>query len=246
MSDGFSLMAQVETPRSLSMEPFLANISQLGSKVNSLILSEGLGGLSSLVLACRLQDQGVEPIVHIICRDKNRLALFSDLATLAASGLTKVVISAGDHPMNSAVPSTKAVYDLDVIQVLQLVRAMGQGVDVAGEALAGSKSFSVGVMGNPNGNMDMEMRSLRTKVETAASFIVLTPSTDLAKTGEITGALQVPVIASVRFDGASAEHMAQTVASLKNVGAAGLNLVVPPGQEAAAGESLGRLAQATA
>lgn len=236
---GFLFTAQWETPGSLSLEPLLQGLEALKKGGEVVHILEGEGGLSPLVAAAKARKMGLKPVVHVQCRDRNRRALFSDLATLAALGVKEVVISTGGHSPQLA--PAKPVYDLDVIQILQMMQDMGRGRDLAGRPLAGSFSVSPGVVVNLRGEPELEKLSLRKKMDMGAAFALLTPSTRLEEIEAVASWVSLPTIASVKLEEANSQEIVAMARPLMNGGVRGLNLIVGSGQEGRGAEVLAQM-----
>ncbi|MBI2846928.1 MAG: methylenetetrahydrofolate reductase [Chloroflexi bacterium] len=230
MPKAFELIAQVETPRGLSIEPFLKRVSNLKGKVDAIHVVEGTGGLNALVSALKIKEMGIEPVIHLYCRDKNRIALFSDLATASALGISRVVISTGHHPARTDVSSAKPVYDLDVVQTLQMVKELAEGRDLAGQSLDKPSSIEVGVMANVKGELDFELLALRKMIGLGAAFVLLTPS-DEGKVEQFVSQLKVPVIGSLSLNNGLSTGLSKLSQSFRKAGASGLNVILSPGTE---------------
>lgn len=84
-----------------------------------------------------LLDEGHEPIMQLTCRDRNRIGLQSDLLGAYALGIRNICLMTGDFPSCGDHPGSKPVYDLDSVQLLQLVRKLDSGIDFAGNKLDG-------------------------------------------------------------------------------------------------------------
>lgn len=100
--------------------------------------------MSPLALATLLRRDGFEPILQLTCRDRNRMALQSDLLGAAALGVDNLLLLSGDHPRFGDHPEARPVFDLDSVQLLQTVAALNRGVDLAGRPLQGAPAFFAG------------------------------------------------------------------------------------------------------
>jgi len=108
-------------------------------KVSSVLVTDNASarlGVSALLAAERLAREGIEPILTVSCRDRNRIALGSTVLGAAAASLRSLLCVSGDHPTVGDHHDAKPVYDLDSVQLIEMVRAMEQGRDAAGNALA--------------------------------------------------------------------------------------------------------------
>ena len=129
--------------------------------------------ISPLATAHLLADDGVEPIMQFVCRDRNRLALQADLLGAAALGVRNVVCMTGDDVSVGDHPEAKPIYDIDSVHLLRIARIMrDEGVYLSGRPLAGAPSFLIGAVENPFAP-PLEFRPMRVgmKVEAGAEFI---------------------------------------------------------------------------
>ena len=129
--------------------------------------------VSPLAAAHLLADEGVEPIMQLVCRDRNRLALQADLLGAAALGVRNVVCMTGDDVSVGDHPEAKPIYDIDSVHLLRIARIMrDDGVYLSGRSLTGSPSFLIGAVENPFAP-PLEFRPMRVgmKVEAGAEFI---------------------------------------------------------------------------
>jgi 5,10-methylenetetrahydrofolate reductase len=156
--------------------------------------------MSPVALGKLLVDRGQEVIVQMTCRDRNRLALQSDLLGASALGIRNICVMTGDHPIKGDHPGTKPVYDLDSVQLLSLIRSMGEGFDLAGNELEGSPDFVTGVVSNIDPSQFMQILKLEKKVSMGADFIQTQAVYDLGHFEQFLdniSHMEVPVLAGV-------------------------------------------------
>jgi methylenetetrahydrofolate reductase (NADPH) len=136
--------------------------------------------LSSIASAKILLDEGIEPIMQMTCRDRNRLGIQSDLLGAAALGIRNLLCLTGDHQTIGDQPEAKGVFDLDSIQLIAAVSAMNRGFLLSGYEMKTSPAFFIGAAANPFAE-PFEMRLIRLfkKVEAGAQFIQTQPVFDL-------------------------------------------------------------------
>lgn len=129
--------------------------------------------MSSIASAALVQQEGVEAVVQMTVRDRNRIGLQSDLLGLSALGIRNVVCMSGDHPCNGNHPMAKAVYDLDSITWLQTASRMTRdGVFQCGEEIKVRPQVFVGAVENPFAPpYDYRVSRLVKKIKAGASFI---------------------------------------------------------------------------
>lgn len=129
--------------------------------------------MSSVSGCVLLKDQGVEPILQMVVRDRNRLALQSDLLGAVALGIRNVLCLSGDHQQFGNHPTAKGVYDIDSIQFLQMVRRMrDESRYINGEEFTGDAPFFIGAAANPFADpFAYRAARLAKKVAAGADFI---------------------------------------------------------------------------
>lgn len=130
--------------------------------------------LGSLVSCHLLQDQGLEAILQMTCRDRNRLALQSDLLSAAALNINNVLALTGDLPTLGDHPHAKPVYDLDSVQLLWTIKTLNEGKDLSGNELKGKPNFFAGGVVNPGADsettMEMQLMKMQKKIDAGAKF----------------------------------------------------------------------------
>jgi len=135
--------------------------------------------LSSIASARILLDEGVEPIMQMTCRDRNRIAIQSDLLGAAALGIQNVLCLTGDHQKFGDHPEAKGIFDLDSIQLIAAVSSMNQGVLLSGREMKKAPAFLIGAAANPFAEpFEMRLIRLHKKTHAGAQFIQTQPVFD--------------------------------------------------------------------
>jgi len=125
--------------------------------------------MSPLAACGIIQETGIETIMHITCRDRNRLALQSDLIGAHAIGIRNVLVMSGDHPIKGDHEGAKPVYDVDSVQLLGILQKLNSGFDLAGNELAGRTDMCAGAVTNTDLN-EAGFIKLRKKIQMGAIF----------------------------------------------------------------------------
>ena len=134
---------------------------------------QSFGYVSSLAASYLVQrETGMETIYQVTCRDRNRLALLSDLLGAGALGIRNVLALTGDHTTLGDTPQAKPVFDLDSVQLLRMARKMvDEGIDLNGKEIQHPPKFHVGAGANPNAKpLEPELLKVGKKVEAGAEF----------------------------------------------------------------------------
>jgi len=128
--------------------------------------------LGSLAVCTLLKQKGFEPIFQITCRDRNRLALQSDILSAATLGIKNLLILTGDHPSLGDHPEAKPVFDLDSVQLLSAVKRLQEGFDMKQNRLEGSPpEFCVGAVVNPGADpLEPQILKMEKKIAAGAEF----------------------------------------------------------------------------
>ncbi len=136
--------------------------------------------LSSIAAGKILLEEGVEPIVQMTCRDRNRIAIQSELLGAAAMGIENLLCLTGDHQRFGDHPEARGVFDLDSIQLIATVRQMNAGSLLSGQALKKAPRFCIGAAANPFAEpLEMRLIRLEKKIRAGALFIQTQPVFDL-------------------------------------------------------------------
>lgn len=158
--------------------------------------------LNGMVLATMLQSKvGIEAVLHIACRDHSLLGLQSFLLGASVLGIKNILAITGDPPMLGDYPQSTAVFDIDSIGLVHMVRNLNRGVDVGNKPIGEPTGFFVGVGVDPNSvNPKRELQRYFQKVEAGAEFAITQPVFDVAPLDTFLEKIQskpIPVIAGI-------------------------------------------------
>lgn len=127
--------------------------------------------LGSLAASVRLKERGFEPIYQLTCRDRNRIALQSDLLSACSLGIDNVLCLTGDYTSLGDHKSAKSVFDIDSVQLLKIARGLNEGHDMMGNALTQATNLALGAVVNPNFEpIDLQLLKMEKKIEAGAEF----------------------------------------------------------------------------
>src|SRR5215472_9412109 len=137
--------------------------------------------MSNQALCLLIQQQvEIETVLHYSCRDRNVLGIQSDLLGGYAVGIRNLICITGDPPKMGNYPDATAVFDVDAIGLVNIVRNLNQGLDVGANPMGNATAFVIGVGANPGApNLDEEVRRFEYKVEAGAEYAVTQPVFDL-------------------------------------------------------------------
>jgi methylenetetrahydrofolate reductase (NADPH) len=130
--------------------------------------------LGSLAVCHLLKERGVDPVFQLTCRDRNRLALQSDLLSAYVLGIENILAITGDLPVLGDHPQAKPVYDLDSVQLLWVISRLNEGYDMAGNELKGKLNFFPGAVVNPGADTEaareLQLIKMEKKINAGARF----------------------------------------------------------------------------
>ena len=172
----FAVTAECGPPKGADPEVILKKGEKLKGYVDAVNVTDNqtaIVRMSSLAACALLKSAGLDPVLQMVVRDRNRIALQSDILGASALGIRNVLCLSGDHQCFGNQPQAAGVFDLDSIQFVEAVRNMRDlGVIVGGEALDGAPDLFIGAAANPFGD-PQGFRAIRLgkKVRAGADFI---------------------------------------------------------------------------
>ncbi|HIC95177.1 TPA: 5,10-methylenetetrahydrofolate reductase [Candidatus Bipolaricaulota bacterium] len=200
----FVVTSEVGPPKGTDVKEMLENAELLKPRVDALNITDQQSSvmrLGSLTAAHLLKERGVEPIYQLTCRDRNRIALQSDLLSAWALGIENILCLTGDYVSLGDHPGAKPVFDLDSVSLLATAKRLNEGYDLAGNELAGRPDFCLGAVVTPGANpLEIQLIKMEKKVEAGAEFFqtqaVYEPER-FAQFMEEAKELKVPIIAGI-------------------------------------------------
>ena len=174
-SGAFAVTTELTPPKGIELAELTGRAEQLRPWVDAINLTDSPRARMAIEpksVGHLLLDRGVEPIVQITSRDRNRIAVQGDILGAAALGITNFVFMAGDQPKNGDHPDAKAVFDLSTTDLLKAARSLREGHDLAGNELKGAPEIFIGATANPGGkDLDAEVANARGKIDAGAQFL---------------------------------------------------------------------------
>jgi len=162
-------------PRDESFIPPCAREAEhLNGRVHAINVTDNQSAvmrLGSLAACVRLRKMGHEPIYQITCRDRNRLALQSEILTAFSLGVDNMLLLTGDHTNLGDHKQAKPVFDLDSVQLVKIAADLQKGKDMVGNDLLNAPDIFIGAVVNPNFQpLDLQMMKMGKKVAAGAQF----------------------------------------------------------------------------
>ena len=173
-SGKFAVTSEVGPPKGVDIETMLEEAELLRGRVDAINVTDQQSSvmrLGSLAVCHLLKKRGLEPVFQLTCRDRNRIALQSDLLSAYVLGIENVLCLTGDHISLGDHPGGKPVFDLDSVSLLHVASELQQGRDMAGQKLKGSPNFYLGAVVTPGANpLEPQLMKMEKKVEAGAQF----------------------------------------------------------------------------
>jgi len=171
----FVVTSEVGPPKGADARALLEDAELIRGRVDAINVTDlqsSVMRLGSLAVSSMLVQKGFEPVYQLTCRDRNRLALQSDLLSAAALGIENILVLTGDHPVMGDHPEAKPVFDLDSVQLLEAVRGLQEGFDMKGNKLEGNPPrFCVGAVVNPGADpLEPQIARMEIKIASGAQF----------------------------------------------------------------------------
>jgi len=179
------VLAEISPPGTANPEAVRALVRQAAGKVHALGISDNRHriGMSALAAAALAVAEGVEPILHVITRDRNRIALVSQCLGAQALGVPNLLCTSGTHQTLGQFRAARNVFDLDAVQLLETCSHLATDAKVVGEpSLNGGGPLCLGAVASPMAEpAEMQMLKLQKKVRAGARFVITQPVFDVAR-----------------------------------------------------------------
>jgi len=171
----FVITAEVGPPKGFHLDHLLGETEEYLRDVTAVNVTDcqsSIMRMGSLATCKAMKDNGFEPIFQLTCRDRNRIALQSDLLSAAWFGIDNLLLLTGDHTRLGDTPQAKPVFDLDSVSLIHAVSRLEQGFDLSGNELEGQPpKFAKGAVVSPcSDSVDAQLAKMERKVEAGAEF----------------------------------------------------------------------------
>jgi 5,10-methylenetetrahydrofolate reductase len=170
----FVVTGEVAPPRGTDASGMLGDASALAESCAAINVTDNQAAtlhMSSVAASRMLLDEGVEPVLQLTARDRNRLALQSDLLGAAALGVQNLLLLTGDHQRHGDHPHATGVFDVDSTQLIQIAAGLNEGRDMTGQELEGPTDFLIGAATFPDAEpWDVQLRRTEAKIAAGATF----------------------------------------------------------------------------
>jgi len=173
-SGKFVVTGELGPPKGTQVDEMLHHIDLLKDKVDALNVTDNQSSvmrLSSLAVGRLIKERGGEPILQMTCRDRNRIALQSDLLSANVLGIHNVLCLTGDYVTVGDHLEAKPVFDIESVQLIQTVRGLENGKDLGGNELKGNAEFFVGAVVTPEADpVEPQLLKFEKKIKAGAEF----------------------------------------------------------------------------
>ena len=170
----FVITAELGPPKGTNFDLFFKQAAFLKGRVDAANVTDAQSAmmkLGSLAACHKLKQFGIEPIMQITCRDRNRIAIQSDLLSASALDIHNVLVLTGDPITIGDHPTAKPVFDLDAAELMAVMKKLESGLDMTDHKLEGAPTFSIGAALNPCvDDIETEISKTRKKIEKGAEF----------------------------------------------------------------------------
>lgn len=170
----FAVTVEYNPPKGTNISSVLDSAKQLVGRVHGVNVTDNTAAVvraGSLPVCRLLYELGHDPVMQLTCRDRNRIAMQSDLMGAHMLGIRNILCLTGDYPTVGDHKEAKPVYDLDSVQVMQLVQGLNNGKDMMGNKLDGSTAFTIGAAVTPEADLvGPVLIKFEVKVKAGAQF----------------------------------------------------------------------------
>ena len=200
----YAISVEIDSPRGVNVRKAIegaAMLREAGADVINIGDSPmARVRMSALSLAVQIERAaGIETIIHQTTRDRNLMALQADMLGAHALGIRNVIALSGDPPPEAS--QSSAVWDVDSIGFIRVLKRLNEGVDFAGNSIGRPTDFFIACAANPNEpEMELELRRVRAKLDAGADLLMTQPAYEVAPVREFferLGPVEVPVLLGV-------------------------------------------------
>ncbi len=183
----FAVLAEMHTPKGINISRLINDARRLKGRVDAVVVPDmdnGIMRMSALAGGVLLQQQGVETIMHMYCRDRNRMALQGDALAAHVLGIQNIIVADSTDMSESDHSDAAPVNDLNEVELIEALMTLQTGKDMSGFDLDGAPDFSIGCTLAPfadDKGRDAALLSAQEKVKAGASYIIIPPVFDVAE-----------------------------------------------------------------
>ena len=193
----FAVLAEMEPPKGVDVSTMVSHAKRVKGAVDAFVvpeMSNAVMRMSSLGGAIILQNKGMETVMQLNCRDRNRIALQADLLAAFGCGITNVMAVTGEDPSFGDHFQARSVYDIDLLELLGAIKGLQEGKDMAGIELSGAPEFLVGSTVNAGAkgkSPELVIEDMNKEIEAGVQFFISPPLFDLSAIEPFTKRLDI-------------------------------------------------------
>jgi homocysteine S-methyltransferase len=187
LRERFYVSVELDPPRGINPQKILAGAGLLAQQgIDAINVADSpmarvrMSAQALTYLVMRHYPQ-FEPILHFTCRDRNLMGIQADLLGAHAMGITTILALTGDPPSTGDYPNVTAVYDVDSVGLIRIIKKLNSGTDLAGNPIGERTRFAIACAVNPTADdLDLELARFREKIDAGADFAMTQPFYDMA------------------------------------------------------------------
>jgi 5,10-methylenetetrahydrofolate reductase len=184
-SGKFAVTAEIGPPKGTDIKEMLHHMEVLRGKIDAANITDNQSAVMRIcsLAVCKLaMENGLEPILQMTCRDRNRIGLQADLLGASVLGIKNVLCMTGDHVSAGDHKPARPVYDVESVQLLKIVDGLNNGKDMSGNELKGATNFFQGAVVTPESNpIEPQLIKFEKKVKAGAKFFQTQAIYDIEK-----------------------------------------------------------------
>ena len=181
----FVVLAEMHTPKGVNITRLVNDARRIKGRVDAVVIPDmdnGIMRMSALAGGVLMQQQGVESIIHVYCRDRNRMALQGDVLAAHVMGIQNLLVTPSEDMSQSDHREAKPVYDIDEVELVAAIDGLAKGKDMGSFELDGAPTFTTGcTIGSftDEDALEQELSAAQAKIDAGASFVITPPVFDL-------------------------------------------------------------------
>lgn len=193
----FAVLVEMEPPKGIDISQMVTSATKVKTKVTAFAvpdMSTAIMRMSALGGAAILQTKGMDTIMQMCCRDRNRLAIQGDLLAAYGCGITNIMVVKGDDISFGDHHQAKAVDDIDLYDLLGIIDVFRNSKDMGGGDLLGAPNFYCGTTVNAGLRgeaLEAELVEMKRRADSGVSFYITTPVFDLESISEFLKAVDI-------------------------------------------------------
>ncbi|MDV8112585.1 methylenetetrahydrofolate reductase [Bacillus sp. BAU-SS-2023] len=173
-SGKFAITAEMAPPKGIDLSHLVECAKAVKGRVHAVNVTDFQSAVmrtTSLTTCKLLKDEGLEPVLQVTGRDRNRIAIQGELLSAGVFGIENMLALTGDHTIVGDHPQAKPVFDLDCVGILQTAQKLSQGTDMVGNQLKGSPEFYLGASVTPRYTpIEIQLLKMKKKINAGAKF----------------------------------------------------------------------------